>query len=319
MRFNNTPNLDMPEMSTDTRVALDIDDGVQDQILWSRQYDGQTLAVNIENTLSLEEQLAAALEDAARSRFAMDEAKRAKMEFIANISHEIRTPLNAIVGFSDILAEELIGSLNTKQHQYLKDIRSNCWRLNELLINILDMAQMESSEVQLNLNRFTVRSIVVPSVASFRHDAKKHQIRLSYELAADAEILICADQAKLKKALCQLISNAIKFTPDQGNVLISARVVASSDNEESRQLEIDVCDDGIGITPDSQARLFNAFSQLESPFTKRYSGAGLGLALAKKLLELQGGTIRIASNPDRGSTFTIIMPLKDHRPQEDQT
>ncbi len=319
MRFNNTPNLDMPEMSTDTRVALDIDDGVQDQILWSRQYDGQTLAVNIENTLSLEEQLAAALEDAARSRFAMDEAKRAKMEFIANISHEIRTPLNAIVGFSDILAEELIGSLNTKQHQYLKDIRSNCWRLNELLINILDMAQMESSEVQLNLNRFTVRSIVVPSVASFRHDAKKHQIRLSYELAADAEILICADQAKLKKALCQLISNAIKFTPDQGNVLISARVVASSDNEESRQLEIDVCDDGIGITPDSQARLFNAFSQLESPFTKRYSGAGLGLTLAKKLLELQGGTIRIASNPDRGSTFTIIMPLKDHRPQEDQT
>ncbi len=319
MRFNNTPNLDMPEMSTDTRVALDIDDGVQDQILWSRQYDGQTLAVNIENSLSLEEQLAAALEDAARSRFAMDEAKRAKMEFIANISHEIRTPLNAIVGFSDILAEELIGSLNTKQHQYLKDIRSNCWRLNELLINILDMAQMESSEVQLNLNRFTVRSIVVPSVASFRHDAKKHQIRLSYELAADAEILICADQAKLKKALCQLISNAIKFTPDQGNVLISARVVASSDNEESRQLEIDVCDDGIGITPDSQARLFNAFSQLESPFTKRYSGAGLGLTLAKKLLELQGGTIRIASNPDRGSTFTIIMPLKDHRPQEDQT
>ena len=319
MRFNNTPNLDMPEMSTDTRVALDIDDGVQDQILWSRQYDGQTLAVNIENTLSLEEQLAAALEDAARSRFAMDEAKRAKMEFTANIRHEIRTPLNAIVGFSDILAEELIGSLNTKQHQYLKDIRSNCWRLNELLINILDMAQMESSEVQLNLNRFTVRSIVVPSVASFRHDAKKHQIRLSYELAADAEILICADQAKLKKALCQLISNAIKFTPDQGNVLISARVVASSDNEESRQLEIDVCDDGIGITPDSQARLFNAFSQLESPFTKRYSGAGLGLTLAKKLLELQGGTIRIASNPDRGSTFTIIMPLKDHRPQEDQT
>jgi len=256
-----------------------------------------------------ESHLLTALEEAREARYAAEEASRAKTEFIANMSHEIRTPLNAIIGFSDVLSDELFGPLNEKQRTYLNEIKNSGWRLRNMLINILDMAQGEFGDGSLDLSGFPVRDIITPSLNVFRQEAENRGITLTFEVEAEADVMIKADATKLKKAVYQLVSNAIKFTPDNGSVTVNAGLLTAGRSDE-HLLEISISDSGIGIDPADQPMLFSAFTQLESPYTKTYAGIGLGLVLAKSLVELHGGTLRVESEPGKGSRFSFTIPLQ---------
>ncbi|MFA7405753.1 MAG: PAS domain S-box protein [Pelobacteraceae bacterium] len=269
-------------------------------------FDG--VAHDITEQLKTESLLQEALDEATEARFAAEEASRAKTEFIANMSHEIRTPLNAIIGFSDVLSDELFGPLNEKQRTYLNEIKNSGWRLRNMLINILDMAQSEFGDGILDLSGFPVRDIITPSLNVFKQEAEKRGITLTLEVEPEADVMINADATKLKKAVYQLISNAVKFTPNNGNVTVNAGLITTGHPDE-HLLEISVSDSGIGIDPANQPKLFTVFTQLESPYTKRYAGIGLGLVLAKSLVELHGGTLRMESEPGKGSRFKLSIPI----------
>lgn len=263
---------------------------------------------DITEQLKTESLLLAAVDEATEARFAAEEASRAKTEFIANMSHEIRTPLNSIIGFSDVLSDELFGPLNEKQRDYLNNIKGSGWRLRDMLINILDMAQSEFGDGTLNLSDVPVRDIITPSLNIYKQEAEKRGITFKLETTPDVDIGIKADASKLKKAVYQLISNAFKFTPDGGSVTVNAGL-SGAEPTEKHLLEISVSDTGIGINSSDLPLLFNTFTQLESPYTKRFAGIGLGLALAKSLVELHGGTLRVESEPDKGSRFSFTIPL----------
>jgi len=269
-------------------------------------FDG--VAHDITEQLKTENRLQAALEEATEARFIAEEASRAKTEFIANMNHEIRTPLNAIIGFSDLLTDQLFGPLNEKQRGYVSEIKESGWRLRNILINILDMAQSEFGDVCLDLSALPVRDVITPALNVYRHEAETRGISLSFEVTPDADIRIKADAPKLKKAVYLLIANAFKFTPEGGSVSVSAGLAATG-AADGQQLEICVADSGIGIDPADLPKLFSVFTQLESPFTKTYPGVGLGLALAKKLVELHGGSLRVESEAGMGSRFSITIPL----------
>lgn len=258
--------------------------------------------------LKTENLLREALDEATEARFAAEEASRAKTEFIANMSHEIRTPLNAIIGFSDVLTDELFGPLNDKQRTYLNEIKNSGWRLRNMLINILDMAQSEFGDGILDLSGFPVRDIITPSLNIFKKEIETRGIALTLEIAPEADLVIKADAPKLKKAVYQLISNAVKFTPDGGNVTVTAGLCPTK-AADCQLLEIGVLDTGIGIDPVHHPKILDCFTQLESPYIKRFAGIGLGLSLTKKLIELHGGTLRVESTPGKGSRFSFTIPL----------
>jgi signal transduction histidine kinase len=250
-------------------------------------------------------------------------ASSAKTAFIANMSHEIRTPLTAIIGFSEVLCDELYGTLNEQQHKHVEQIITAGKRLQNIMIDILDISQVEFGEPELNLSRFPVKDIIISRIEIFRLEAESRAISLESSLEPAADIEIEGDPEKLKNVLSQLIGNAVKFTPNGGSVHVSARKVSgpelkiSSPGPETRNpepeyfIEITVTDTGIGIKTEDMPRLFRSFSQLDEPFTKRFQGIGLGLVLARKLVEMHGGSIRVESQPGQGSRFIFTLPIKE--------
>ncbi len=275
--------------------------------------DGRACLVGVfrdatERRLSMNH-LQAALEEATAARFAAEEASRGKTEFIANVSHEIRTPLNAIIGYSAVLADEMYGPLNAKQRESLNEVTNSGWQLRDMLINVLDMAQTDFGDGALNLSTVPLRQIIIPALNVYVDEARRRAIRLSLEIAPEADILISADVTRLRKAVNHLISNAIKFTADGGKVMIHAELTLAEQSEEYL-LEISVTDTGIGIDQTALSKLLSVFTQLESPYTKKYPGVGLGLALAKRLVELHGGTLGMESVPGNGSKFIITIPMQ---------
>jgi len=260
-----------------------------------------------------------------RAKSAAEAASLAKTEFIANMSHEIRTPLTAIIGFSDVLADCLFGPLNERQRSYVGNIKMNGIRLQDLLINVLDLAQVEFHSGTLELATFPLKDVITPPLDIFRQEAAARNIRLELVMGSEKNLLMEGDAEKLKKVLFQLLSNAMKFTPDGGSVCVIVRKVSSSKFQVSSSnlkpetlnlkpdtdfVEISVEDTGIGIRPENIPRLFEEFNQLESPYTKRFAGTGLGLALARKLADMHGGEIVVESEPGKGSRFTFTLPVR---------
>ena len=253
-------------------------------------------------------------------------ANRAKSDFLANMSHELRTPLNSILGFSEILLDGLFGKLSEKQKEYVKDINDSGTHLLSLINDILDLSKVESGKMELELSRVFLKDVLNASMSMIKEKAIKHCIRLSLEMEKDTCIEIEADERKLKQIMCNLLGNAVKFTPDGGSVRVSARRVRGEESgvtsEKSTShltphaspdrdfIEISVEDTGIGIKPEDMPKLFKEFSQIESAYCKSYEGTGLGLALTKKLVELHGGKISVESEFGKGSRFTFSIPVR---------
>jgi PAS domain S-box-containing protein len=229
------------------------------------------------------------------------EANRLKSEFLANMSHELRTPLNGIIGFSEFLVDEKPGALNGKQKEYLNDILSSARHLLHLINDVLDLSKVEAGKTELFPEEFSLAATVSEICAAISPLATKKGLVIETKVASEPDS-VTLDKQKFKQILNNLLSNAVKFTNAGGRIKIMLTPV------ELNRLRIQVSDTGIGIRREDFPRLFREFEQLDSGEARRYEGTGLGLALTKKIVEFQGGTIGVESEQGKGSVFTVELP-----------
>jgi len=230
----------------------------------------------------------------------LETASRHKSEFLANMSHELRTPLNAIIGFSDVLSERLFGELNTKQAEYVTDIAESGRHLLALINDILDLSKIEAGRMELDVGDVDIPRTIVQTLSLVRERAERRGVALTSTVAGGVGI-VHADERKVKQVLLNLLSNALKFTPEGGH--IDVRAAAFDDC-----IEISVTDTGVGIAPEDQEAVFEEFRQVGTS-AARAEGTGLGLAISRKFIELHGGRLSLQSVPGKGSTFTFSLPL----------
>lgn len=231
----------------------------------------------------------------------IEAASTAKSQFLANMSHEFRTPLNAIIGFTEVLQDQIPGPLNADQMEYLGDIHEGGLLLLRLINDVLDLSKVEAGRLELFYETFPVAQTIRETVTALRGMAEKKGIALQTELPPDLG-LITADQIRFKQVLYNLLSNALKFT-DRGSVTVSAAI-------EGPQLHLKVADTGIGISAEDMERIFVEFSQVDASHARRHEGTGLGLALSKRLVEAHHGRIWVDSDFGTGSTFHAVLPLQ---------
>ena len=233
-------------------------------------------------------------------------ANQNKSEFLANMSHELRTPLNAIIGFSEVLTEQMFGDVNAKQMEYLQDIHSSGQHLLTLINDVLDLSKIEAGRMELDLSCFDLGLLLDNSLTLVRERAQRHGLTVALEVGEGLNEWV-ADARKVKQVVVNLLSNAVKFTPTGGRVTVRAR---RADVADRQMAEVSVCDTGVGIAPEEQALVFEEFRQASGDYLRKTEGTGLGLSLAKRFVELHGGTIRIDSERGHGATFTVTLPLQ---------
>jgi diguanylate cyclase (GGDEF)-like protein/PAS domain S-box-containing protein len=263
---------------------------------------------------NLEKKVIERTEELEKINRELEHTNQLKGRFIANMSHELRTPLNTILGFSDVLLEKTFGDLTENQDRYIRNIYSSGKHLLELINNILDIAKIEAGKYEMIYETFQVDDMIGEVINIMKSFAENKFIEIVVSIGEDIST-ITADRVKLKQILYNLLSNAIKFTPEGGMVKVE---VVKEKNIEGRYtrvlpgpeiIKFSVQDTGVGIGPEDKDRIFDEFEQVNSSFSKTYGGAGLGLALTKKLVELHGGDITVDSNLGEGSTFTFLIPV----------
>jgi PAS domain S-box-containing protein len=265
-------------------------------------------------------------ERALQEKKELEHASRMKTEFLATMSHELRTPLNAIIGFSEALKDGLVGEMSDVQQEYIGDIFSSGQHLLSLINDILDLSKVEAGMMKLELEEVDLNSLLSNSLSIVREKAAAQRIHLELETGEDLG-LPQLDMRKTKQIVYNLLSNAVKFSASGGRVTLRARRVSRStvgtlpgawpvyafplaDNGYSEFLEICVSDNGIGISRDNMAKLFQAFSQIDSSLSRKFEGTGLGLAMVKQLAELHGGAVAVASAEGEGARFAAWLPLR---------
>ncbi|TAN31450.1 response regulator [bacterium] len=228
-------------------------------------------------------------------------ANEAKSQFLANMSHELRTPLNAILGFAELMIDDAEGRFTAAQQRvFLQNIHRSGRHLLGLITDILDLSKIEAGRMDLQLESVKVEAAVAEVISTAQPLADQKRIALQVEAGSAGELV--ADPAKVRQMLLNLVSNGIKFTPEGGSVAIRTQRTTNT-------VEISVADTGIGIAEADQARIFQEFQQLHAGAGNRTPGTGLGLAITRRLARLHGGDVQLASEPGRGSTFTLSLPL----------
>jgi signal transduction histidine kinase/CheY-like chemotaxis protein len=241
------------------------------------------------------------------------EADRLKSQLLANVSHELRTPLNSIIGFSEILQTRLAAVLDERQARFLGYINTAGDQLLGIINDILDLSKIEAGQTDLMLERVPLRAAVDGVCTVLRSTAERRGVRLRVE--ADDPPLIEADPARLKQVIYHLLANAIKFSHPDSEVRVRISRQSAGDSPLRRpSAAIAFVDRGIGIDPRDRSIIFEAFRQVDGSSSREFGGAGLGLALVRRFVELHGGTVRVESALGQGSTFTVYLPLA-HRDQ----
>jgi signal transduction histidine kinase len=230
------------------------------------------------------------------------EVSRTKSDFLANMSHELRTPLNSVIGFSEVLQDQLFGPINEKQKEYVNNILTSGKHLLSLINDILALAKVESGKMELELSGFSLLESLSASLMILQEKATKGGIELNLDLAPENDVSIEADPRKFKQIMFNLVSNAVKFSTAGGTVSVAA--VRAGDF-----MEITVTDSGIGIKKEDIPKLFKEFNQIGSVYTKGVEGTGLGLALTKHMVELHGGRVWVKSEIGTRSRFSFTVPL----------
>jgi PAS domain S-box-containing protein len=230
----------------------------------------------------------------------MQAANRLKSEFLANMSHELRTPLNAIIGFSALIHAEKVGAISGEQKEYLGDILASSRHLLQLINDVLDLSKIEAGKIELRPEPIDPRMVVTEVRDILRGLAAEKHIKVTIDVEPTLT-MVYLDPSKLKQVLYNYFSNAIKFTPDRGKVLVRV-------SQDDTMMRIDVEDTGIGIKQEDFDRLFVEFQQLDAGMAKRHAGTGLGLALTKRIVEAQGGRVAVKSVAGQGSTFSAFLP-----------
>ncbi len=233
----------------------------------------------------------------------IEAANRHKSEFLANMSHELRTPLNAVIGFSEVLIERMFGELNDKQDEYLNDILGAGRHLLNLINDILDLSKIEAGQMELSPSMFDLPAALGNAFTLVKERAQRRGVKLRFDSTGCPQSVV-ADERKFKQVMLNLLTNAVKFTDEGGSVTVQARLAGD-------MIEFDVIDTGIGIAESDQERIFDAFRQAETEYTRKVEGTGLGLTLARRIVELHGGRLWVESELGEGSTFTFSLPLRD--------
>ncbi|RXA20469.1 PAS domain S-box protein [Methanosarcina sp. MSH10X1] len=236
-----------------------------------------------------------------QAKFAAESASRAKSEFLANMSHELRTPLNSIIGFSDILLEKIFGDLNGKQLRYVNNISVSGKHLLELINDILDLSKVEAGKMELNLSEFSIGLVFDEVKSTISPLAQAKNLEMEFKIDPDLGY-IQVDRSRLIQILYNLVSNAVKFTPERGKVSVYCK-------KSGNRVIFSVTDTGIGISSEDQKYLFEPFKQIDSGMNRQYGGTGLGLALVKKFVDMHKGRVWFTSVQGKGSSFIFELPI----------
>ncbi len=249
----------------------------------------------------------------------LKELDRLKSSFLATVSHELRTPLTSILGYSEMLSSGIAGGLNEEQSEFLDTIRSKGEQLLALITNLLDMGKLEQSRIELKLEDLDPAELLKEVETSTGLVAKKKNVGFTVSLEATLPRLQ-ADPVRLRQVLLNLADNAVKFTPSGGTVQLRALADVLGDDDSAggfgaalmelprEAVTFEVKDSGIGIPEDVQARIFDAFYQVDGSSTREHGGAGLGLSIVKRLVDAHGGTISLDSEEGVGTTFRVTLP-----------
>ena len=261
-------------------------------------WDGQPASLSWISDISHRKRMEAEL---IKSKEAAEFANRTKTEFLANMSHELRTPLNAIIGFAEVIKDEMFGPVGQNKYaDYARDIHSSGRHLLELINDILDLSKLEAGKLELHESDIVVRTIAEECLMLVRDRAEKIGIVLTSDIAPGLPRLRC-DARAVKQVLLNFLSNAVKFTPAGGEVTLCVCRVADG-------IAISVKDTGIGMSKADLAVALSVFGQIDSKHARQHQGTGLGLPIAKSLIELHDGTLTVESTPKVGTTMTATFP-----------
>jgi len=241
-----------------------------------------------------------------RSHFEIEQASAAKSQFLANMSHEFRTPLNAILGYTSMLLKGVTGELTPHQRRNLERVDSNAHHLLAIINDILDISRIEAGKMPLTVSRFDLKDLVAEVLSEVEPIISRSRLEVTSEQAADVPPLK-TDRQKIKQIVINFLTNAIKFTP-QGSVEVRTEYVESRD-----EIAVSVADTGIGVSLADRDRIFEDFRQADNSPTREYTGAGLGLAICRRLAGMLDGRITLDSEVGRGSTFTLVVPREVKR------
>ncbi|PSO47291.1 MAG: hypothetical protein BRC33_13170 [Cyanobacteria bacterium SW_9_44_58] len=252
-------------------------------------------------------------EQLQKTNEALIRATRLKDEFLAAMSHELRTPLNAILGLTEGLKEQIQGTINDKQSKALNIIEQSGYHLLELINDILGLSKIESGKMELNCAETEIAPLCQSVLAVIKQQAKKKDIRIQTQLPVHLPT-VSLDERRIRQVLINLLTNAVKFTPEGGEITLEASLIQKG-TSCSQALRIAVVDTGIGIAPENLDQVFEPFLQVDRALNRKYEGSGLGLSLVKRIVELHGGEVGVESELGVGSCFTIELPLSETSPR----
>ncbi len=244
-----------------------------------------------------------------RANVEIRESSRMKEIFLANTSHEIRTPLNAIIGFTNLLTNT---QLDTVQQKYINSIKASGDNLLVVINDILDFSKIEAGKLSLEEVGFDFRNLIKHAVNTLSVKSDEKSINLTYEISPDIPDVIIGDPVRLNQIIINLLGNSIKFTPTGGYVKLKTKLGQPKDNKIKLLFKVE--DNGIGIPPDKYDEIFQSFTQAQSNTTRKYGGTGLGLSIVKQLIVLQDGEITVESEVDKGTSFTFYIMLREGKP-----
>jgi signal transduction histidine kinase/DNA-binding response OmpR family regulator len=281
-------------------AALRLDGRVRDEDGLSARMTGIAGDVTAVHNAELARQAAERMGEENRR---IQEASRMKSQFLANMSHELRTPLNAVIGFADLLRSHAVASESPRHDEYLGHIANSGRHLLQIINDVLDLSKVEAGKLAFTPAPVDVQRLIDEVVASLGSQASAKQLKLTARLAPGLHDLLL-DASRLRQVMFNFLSNAIKFTPEQGRVEL--RLLP----EGPQHFRVEVEDSGIGISIEDQERLFVEFQQLDTGYDKRHQGTGLGLALTRRLVQAQGGRVGVYSQPGEGSRFYAVLPRR---------